>query len=254
MSNLFSLEGKVVLVTGAARGIGWAIAEAMAKEDAQVVLNDLDAKEVEERAAELAGAGHQAAAAPFDVTDHEAIKAEIQRIVRDYGGIDVLVNNAGIDKRIPFLEFSDRDYQDVIDVNLTACFVLAREAACVMVSRGSGRIINIASNVVAVSRSQGAAYVASKGGIAALTRTLAVELGPQGITCNAIGPGFTVTDAMAASKLDTGFADYISRRTPLGRWAKPEDIGGAAVFLASDAASFVNGQLLMIDGGMSVAV
>jgi gluconate 5-dehydrogenase len=254
MSNLFSLNEKVALVTGATGGIGWAIAKSMAKQGAHVILNGRRVDALRERATELSRSGLSVSTSLFDVTDLVTVKAEVERVAADCGRLDILVNNAGINSRQPFLEYSDQTYWKIINTNLTACFVVSREAARWMVSKGSGRIINIASNVVCVSRPLNSVYGASKGGIVGLTRTLAVELGPQGITCNAIAPGFTVTAATEVSLKDDKFKEYIVSRTPLGRWGQPEDMVGAALFLASDASSFLTGQLLTVDGGMSVAL
>jgi gluconate 5-dehydrogenase len=209
---------------------------------------------LKERASDLLRAGLSVTTSLFDVTDLAAVKAEVERAAKDRGRLDILVNNAGINSRQPFLEYSDQAYWKIINTNLTACFVISREAARWMVSKGSGRIINIASNVVCVSRPLNSVYGASKGGIVGFTRALAVELGPQGITCNTIAPGFTVTASTEASFKDNQFKEYIVSRTPLGRWGRPEDMVGAALFLASDAASFLTGQLLTVDGGLCVAL
>lgn len=181
MSKLFSLTDKVVLITGSSRGLGWTMAEAIAEAGAYVVLNGRDGDLLQQRAQELAKRGLKASVAAFDVAKTSAGVAAIETIVSQQGRLDILVNNAGIQHRRPLLEFADEDWQRLLDINLTACFVLAREAARHMVRRGSGRIINIASIMGPLARPTLPAYVAAKGGLAALTRAIAVELGPEGV-------------------------------------------------------------------------
>jgi gluconate 5-dehydrogenase len=253
--DLFSLAGRVALVTGASRGLGRAMAEAMARAGALVVLNGRDAAALQAAAAALTGAGLRAETARFDVTDEAAATAAIRDVVARHGRLDVFVGNAGIQHRRPLLEFATADWLRVIETNLTAQFVLAREAARPMVARGAGRIIFTGSIAgPRVARPTVSAYAAAKGGLDALTRALAVELGPKGITCNAIAPGFFATEMNAPLVADAAFTAWIAGRTPLGRWGELAEIGGAAVFLASDAASYVNGHTLYVDGGMTVAM
>ena len=254
-SDLFSLSGRIILLTGASRGLGLAMAEAMARAGAHVVLNGRDATALNTAAATLTGAGLKAETARFDVTDEAAATAAISDIVARHGRLDVLVSNAGIQHRRPLLEFATADWQRVIETNLTSQFVLAREAARPMVEQGKGRIIFTASIVgPRVARPTVPAYAAAKGGLDALTRAFAVELGPKGVTCNAIAPGFFATEMNSPLVADAAFTAWISGRTPLGRWGELSEIGGAAVFLASDAASYVNGHTLYVDGGMTVAL
>jgi gluconate 5-dehydrogenase len=251
MSNLFSLSGRTALVTGSSRGLGWAIAQAMARAGAQVVLNGRDAGLLAQRLEELRGEGLTATAARFDVTDEAQVSAAIKSIA-EQSGLDILVCNAGIQHRQPFLDFATADYDRVIDTNQRACFVLAREAARFMAGRGRGRIIFISSVMSQVARPTVAAYITAKGALRALTCALAVELGPQGITCNAIAPGYFITDLNRALVEDAAFNAFVESRTPLGRWGQPEEIAGAAIFLAAPAGSYVNGHVLTVDGGLVV--
>jgi gluconate 5-dehydrogenase len=255
MSSLFGLDNKRVLITGSSRGLGWAIALEVARAGATVLLNGRSAEALDRRAAELREMNLKAETAPFDVCDAKAAIAAVADLAERHGRLDGLINNAGIQHRAKLTEFDTVDFARIIDTNLTACFVLAREAARLMLAQsGGGRIINVASIMGPLARPTVSAYVASKGGVAALTRALAVELGPQGVTCNAIAPGFFATEMNTKLTQDPEFTAFVERRTPLGRWGRPEEIAGAAVFLLSDAASYVNGHILFVDGGLSAAV
>jgi gluconate 5-dehydrogenase len=254
-SDLFSLAGKIILVTGASRGLGRAMAAAMADAGAHVVLNGRDVTALAAASSAISDSGGSVETAAFDVTDEGAVKAAIAGIVARHGRLDVLVGNAGIQHRRPLLDFATADWQRVIDTNLTACFVLAREAARPMIERRQGRIILTASMMgPAIARPTVAAYVAAKGGLVALTKALAVELGPQGITCNAIAPGFFATEMNTALINNPEFSEFVAKRTPLGRWGRNEEIGGVAVFLASAASSYVNGHALFVDGGLTASM
>ncbi len=254
MSKLFSLEGRVALVTGASRGLGWAIAEALAEHGAHVVLSSRDQAVLDARAAELEKRGLSAQARAFDATDRAAGAAAVAAVQAEHGRIDILVNNAGMVHRDTIAELADEDWDRVIETNLTAAFRLSRDAARHMAAAGHGRIINTASIMSLVARPGVASYVASKGGLAALTRALAVEFGPRGVTSNAIAPGYIVSDMTANLHDDPEFDSFVRTRTPLGRWGEAREIGAVALFLASDASSYVNGHLLVADGGLTAAL
>jgi gluconate 5-dehydrogenase len=251
VAGLFSLEGRVALLTGASRGLGFAMAKAMAEAGATVVLNARDEAALAKAAAAIPGAS----IAAFDVADEAATKRGLERALACHGRVDILVNNAGIQHRRPLGEFATEDWRRVLDVHLTSAFVLAREVSVGMIERGGGRIINTTSMMgPRIVRPTIPAYAAAKAALDGLTRALAVELGPKGITCNAIAPGYFATELNTPLVADAEFSSFIARRTPLGRWARPEEIGGVAVFLASDAASYVNGVTLLVDGGLTVSL
>jgi len=254
MSDLFSLEGRVALVTGASRGLGWAIAEALAEHGAHVVLTSRDQAALNDRAAELEKRGQNAQALAFDAADRAAGAAAVAAVHGEHGRLDILVNNAGINHREPLADLDDEDWDRVIEINLTSVMRLSRDAGRHMAARGHGRIINTASIMSLVARPGIAPYIASKGGLAALTRALAVEFGPRGVNSNAIAPGYIVTDMNTALQADPEFDSFVRGRTPLGRWGEAKEIGAVALFLASDASSFVNGHLLVADGGLTVAL
>jgi gluconate 5-dehydrogenase len=254
MNDRFSLQDRVALVTGASRGLGLAMAEALADHRASVVINGRDQTSLDRAAERLAKEGRKIGTAAFDVSDGKASRDALEEIARRYGRLDILVSNAGIQHRVPLTEWADDDFDRIIAVNLTACFRLARDAARIMLKQGFGRIINTGSVAALLGRPTIHGYVAAKAGLHGLTRSMAAELGRHGITVNAIAPGYFATELNQALLADQKFTSWVESRTPAGRWAKPEELGGAVVFLASDAASYVNGHVLAVDGGLSVSL
>lgn len=248
------LDGKVALITGATRGLGWAMARAMASSGAQVVINSRSVEDCEAKVAEVAAAGGQAYPLPFDASDVATCRKAVSEVIGRSGSLDILVNNAGTTHRLPLADFDEDKWQQVVDLNLTAAFALGRAAGLAMAERGWGRIINIASILALVGRPTIPAYVTTKHGLTGLTKALAVELGPRGVTVNAINPGYFATEFNAPLIADETFDTMVKTRTPVGRWGDPEELAGAAVFLASDAAGYINGTSLTIDGGMTAAL
>ncbi|MBM3526118.1 MAG: SDR family oxidoreductase [Alphaproteobacteria bacterium] len=254
MLDIFSLKGRVALVTGSSQGLGWAMAEALAEAGAHVVLNARNAAKCEEKRVELTTRGLGASVEAFDVTDLAAIEAAVAAIDRRHGRLDILVNNAGIVTRNPLHEITEEQWSSVVDTDLTACFRLARAASKPMVRECWGRIINISSVMGAIARPSIAPYVASKAGVHGLTRALAVELGGKGVTVNCIGPGFYPGAQNEVVRRDKKFYDWVAGRAPLGRWGDPQELAGAVIYFASPASSFCTGQVLMVDGGMTIAL
>ena len=250
----FSLAGRVALVTGAGRGIGFAIARGFGHAGATVVINDINPGACDAACVALRAQGITAEPAPFDVTNHVAGAAAIDAVVARHGKLDILMNNAGILIRKPVATHDMNDWDRVIAINLSSFYVLARAAAQHMKIAGGGRIINTASLMGISSRPGVVSYVAAKHGVVGLTRALAAELGADGITVNAIGPGYIETEINRATMADGRFHKLVTDRTPLGRWASPDELAGPAVFLASPAGAFVSGHVLMVDGGMSATL
>jgi len=249
--KLFDLTGKTALVTGSSRGLGRAFATGLAQAGARVVLNGVNAARLEEAAAEMRAEGHEVLTAAFDVTDEAAVVAAFAAFDADGIAIDILLNNAGIQFRKPLLELETADWQRVIDTNLTSAFLVGREAAGRMVPRGAGKIINIGSLMSELARATVAPYTVAKGGIKMLTKAMAAEWAEHGIQTNAIGPGYMITDMNEALIANPGFDAWVKGRTPARRWGRPEELAGAAIFLASAASDYVNGQIIYADGGMT---
>ena len=249
--RLFSLAGKVALVTGASRGLGRAMAGALAEAGATVVLAARDASKLEDAAAEIRAAGYRADIEAFDLTDEQKVIAAVPNIVSRHGKLDILLNNAGVCMWSGFLESSLDAWRLTMEVNLTATYLLSREAARPMLERRYGRIINVGSYVSKLGRDRLQAYVASKHGVAGFTKSLAGELGRHGITVNAIAPGFFLTQMAEPITSNPARQQIFTNAIAMGRWGKPDELGGAAVFLASEAASYVNGHVLHVDGGVA---
>lgn len=247
----FSLEGKVALVTGASYGIGFAIASAYAKAGATVVFNDLKQEMVDSGLASYAAQGIKAHGYVCDVTNENQVNEMVAKIEKEVGVIDILVNNAGIIKRIPMIEMKASEFRQVIDVDLTAPFIVAKAVLPGMIKKGAGKIINICSMMSELGRETVSAYAAAKGGLKMLTRNIASEYGEYNIQCNGIGPGYIATPQTAPLRTPGHpFNSFIIAKTPAARWGTTEDLEGPAIFLASEASDFVNGHVLYVDGGI----
>ena len=242
----FDLSGRTALVTGSTRGIGLALAQALAAAGARVAINGRSTDTVEARAAEIEGA----MAAPFDVTDQAAVDAGVAAL----GRVDVLVNNTGMTLRKPLVELEVDEWQRLLDVNLTSAFLVARSVAPGMIERGGGKIINVCSVMSELARPTTGGYAATKGALKMLTRSMCAEWARHGIQANGLAPGYIRTDLTEPLQADAEFDVWLRARVPAGRWGETSELGGAVVFLASPASDFVNGQLLFVDGGLSAVV
>lgn len=252
----FSLEGKVALVTGAAYGIGFAMAEALAEAGAKIAFNCRSEEHLQSALAQYQAKGIEARGYICDVRDEVAVKTMISSIEQELGAVDILVNNAGIIKRIPMHEMSVEEFEEVVDIDLVAPFIMAKAVIPSMIERGGGKIINICSMMSELGRETVSAYAAAKGGLKMLTRNIASEYGAYNIQCNAIGPGYIATPQTAPLREPDAegnphpFDSFIIAKTPAARWGRPEDLKGPIVFLASSASDFVNGHVLYVDGGI----
>ncbi|MCH6257525.1 glucose 1-dehydrogenase [Puniceicoccaceae bacterium K14] len=250
----FSLQGKTALISGGYRGLGLSMATGFAEAGAHVILNGRNSQAVEAVAARLKESGLSASAAAFDITDEASASAGIDKAIEENGQIDILLNNAGIHQRYPLAEMPLDAFKTVIDTNLTAAFLLSRLVVKQMIENGGGKIINICSLMSDLARPTTGNYAAAKGGLKMLTRAMAGEWAKDNIQINSIGPGYFETEMTQALKNDEKFDSWICGRTPAGRWGKPEELQGLAVFLASPASSFINGQLVFVDGGLTSVV
>ncbi len=251
IQKLFDLTGKVALITGGTHGIGMAIGKTLGQAGAKICVNDISDAKLEECKAEYAEAGVDVYTLNFDVTNEEAVDKGITQIENDLGMVDILVNNAGIIKRIPILDMPVSDYKLVLDIDLVAPLIVSKRVAPKMIEKRAGKIINMCSMMSVYGRNSVSAYASAKGGLKLLTANMCCEWAKYNVQINGIGPGYIAT-AQTAPIREGGhpFNDLVMMRTPAGRWGEPEDIGNAAMFLASKAADFVNGQVLYVDGGI----
>ncbi|MDG2952035.1 gluconate 5-dehydrogenase [Exercitatus varius] len=254
MSDLFSLKNKHILITGSTRGIGRLLAQGVAEHGAEVIINGTNQEKAQQVADELNAQGFKAYAVAFDVTDSQAVQQAIAHIEKDIGPIDVLINNAGIQRRHPFCEFPEKDFDDIVKVNQKAVFIVSQTVARYMVKRNRGKIINIGSMQSELGRDTITPYAASKGAVKMLTRGMCVELARYNIQVNGIAPGYFATELTKPLVENKEFSEWLCKRTPAARWGDPKELIGAAVFLSAKASDFVNGHLLFVDGGMLAAV
>ena len=250
MPSLFDLTGRTALITGSVRGIGFSLAEGLGEAGATVIVNGRQQPAVDEAVVRLRAKGYEARGAVFDVAGEAAVIAAFEAFDKEGVEVDILINNAGIQFRKPMVELELKDWQRVLDTNLTAAFIVGREAAKRMIARGrGGKIINIASLVSEAARATVAPYTAAKGGIKMLTRSMAAEWARFNIQANSIGPGYILTEMNTALIENPEFDAWVKASNPAGRWGKPEELVGTAVYLASNASNYVNGQIIYVDGG-----
>ena len=250
----FDLTGKVALVTGAYRGLGFAIAQGLARAGATVVLNGRKQEALDQAAASLTAQKLKVATAVFDVTDRDAIHNSVAAIIAQHGSIGILFNNAGIQRRGAFADFPKEQWDEIIATNLTAPFIVSQAVVPGMIARKQGKIVHIASLMSELARPTVIPYTAAKGGVRQLTRGMAVELAQHNIQVNAIAPGYFSTEMNRALIDNAEFNSWVCKRTPAGRWGEPDELAGVGVFLASSASDYMTGQMLVMDGGMSVAL
>jgi gluconate 5-dehydrogenase len=253
-NSLFSLEGRLALVTGSGQGIGFALARGLAEHGASVVLNGRDRARIDSAVEKLRDAGFKMHASVFDVTDFQAVNADVARIEAEIGAIDILVNNAGIQFRAPLEDFPEEQWERLFKTNVSGAFHAGKAVARHMIPRGKGKIINIGSVQSELARPNIAPYTATKGAIRNLTRGMCTDWAKHGLQINAIAPGYFRTEMNQALVDNPEFSAWLEKRTPAGRWGNVDELIGAAVFLASDASSFVNGHTLYVDGGMTASV
>ena len=254
MTSPFDLSGKVALVTGAYRGLGFAIAQGLARAGASVVLNGRKKDLLDTAASELRAKKLKVSTALFDVTDRDAIRQGVAAIEAEHGHIDILFNNAGIQRRGAFAEFPLEQWNEIIATNLTAPFIMSQAVLRGMIERKYGKIVHVASLMSELARPTVVPYTAAKGGVRQLTRGMAVELAQHNIQVNAIAPGYFATEMNRALIDNAEFNSWVCKRTPAGRWGEPDELAGLAVFLASSGSNYITGQMFVIDGGMSVAL
>ncbi|MGD0183977.1 MAG: glucose 1-dehydrogenase [Roseiarcus sp.] len=254
IERLFGLEGRVALVTGSSAGIGAAIAAGLAGAGAEVVVNGRSPDKIAAVVARIAAAGGNAHGVAFDVTASAEVRAGVARIEEEIGPIDILFNNAGVQRRAPLEDFAEETWRELMRANLDSVFFVGQTVARAMIARKRGRIVNICSVQSELARPGIAPYAASKGAVKMLTKGMAVDWGRFGLRVNGLGPGYFRTELNQALVEDETFSAWLTGRTPLGRWGEVDELVGAAVFLASDASSFVNGHILYVDGGLTASI
>ena len=253
-TELFDLTGRRALVTGSSQGIGYALAQGLAEAGAEIVLNGRHTEKLDAAADTLRAAGHTVHTLPFDATDHDAVRSAVDGFEAGTGPIDILINNAGMQHRTPLEDFPADAFERLLQTNIASVFHVGQAAARHMITRGSGKIINIASVQTALARPGIAPYTATKGAVGNLTKGMATDWAKHGLQCNAIAPGYFDTPLNAALVADPDFSAWLEKRTPAGRWGNVDELVGAAIFLASDASSFVNGHTLYVDGGITASL
>jgi gluconate 5-dehydrogenase len=254
VGQLFALEGRTALVTGSSQGIGYALAKGLAGAGAKVILNGRDAAKLAKAADALRAEGADVRRIAFDATNHAQVRTAVDAFVAKEGPIDILVNNAGMQHRAPLEDFPAEAFEKLLQTNIASVFHVGQAVARHMIARRQGKIINIASVQSSLARPSIAPYTATKGAVTNLTKGMATDWAKHGLQCNAIAPGYFDTPLNAALVADPVFTDWISKRTPAGRWGKVEELVGACIFLSSPASSFVNGQTIYVDGGMTACL
>ncbi len=252
--DLFDLNGRRALITGSSQGIGMALARGLAAAGARIVLNGRDEAKLARAQEALRAQGAEASTLAFDVTDHEGVRAAVDWFERDVGAIDILVNNAGMQQRAPLEDFPADGFERLLQTNIASVFHVGQAVARHMIARGRGKIVNICSVQTALARPSIAPYTATKGAVANLTKGMATDWAKYGLQCNGLAPGYFETPLNQALVDDPDFTAWLSKRTPAGRWGKVEELVGAAIFLASDASSFVNGTTIFVDGGITASL
>jgi len=254
MTSMFRLDGRMALITGSSAGIGFALARGLGQAGASLVLNGRNDEKLQAAAAELRKEGFTVHARSFDVSDAASVHAAVDRIEAEHGAIDILVNNAGMQRRAPLQDFTPEHWHELMRTNLDSVFLVGQAVARKMIPRGRGRIINVCSVQSELGRPNIAPYTASKGAVKMLTKGMAIDWGPHGINVNGLGPGYFKTELNQALVADEKFNSWLVGRTPSRRWGDVDELAGAAVFLASDASSFVNGHILYVDGGVTATL
>ena len=254
LSNLdFDLSARIAIVTGGSSGIGHEIAKALARKGARVAISNRRKEEGERAARAITEMGGEAFAVPADVSQKKSVEEMVQKVLGQFGRIDILVNSAGVNIRKSALDYEESDWDQVIDINLKGTFLMCQAVGRIMVEQKRGKIINISSAVEKIGMEMRIAYCASKGGISQLTKSLAIEWAPYGVNVNAVGPGFIRTGLLAKLiEQDPTFVPMVQRRVPLGRLGLPEEVAGVVLLLASDAGDYITGQTIFVDGGWTI--